>query len=233
MQEPMVVKNYVLIRIEKEFEDKLNIIGLDGEQLDFVGKFDNRNIRNYGVVEYVPKSLSSMPLPKYRYDGSEYERKRVTKVRDYDISIRVGDRIYCNFIYNNSNYRFKSPHNNEDLFAIPYEQCQCAIGSDGTITMLTDWIFLDIVEEGEEAMTTASGLYLKSAPDPIKNVGRVKYKPSWITDVNVGDYIAFDETGNWEYPFEGSKLYAMRYRDMLFNMGQKLDNSVLVGKSFS
>lgn len=138
--------DYVLVKTDKMFEDKVTSKGVDGKQLVFDPGFQPwLHVRTHGEVVSVPAHLSAVPMPLQEPIGTpSYHSHAPIKfkhMRDIEPEIQVGDKAYFHFnsISMQNLVREEGKHPDKTFyFKVRYDQVICVVRSEVQVGGISD-----------------------------------------------------------------------------------------------
>lgn len=181
------LRNFIIIKTDSLFEDKVSFRGSDGMELVIDVDFDRqRHTRIYGECTDVPLYLGKVPLhqehrglPEY-HGYSPYYYKFMS---DIEMEVQVGDRVYFHFnsVVQRNFVDVQGKHPNRTWFIkVRYDQILCVV-RDGKIIPIGGYALIEPEYETWDDILvpvpmTVNGKVLKD------KYGEVKYKPKdqWI-----------------------------------------------------
>lgn len=139
-------QDYIIIKTDKMFDDKVSYKGVDGRQLVFDPGFQPwLHVRTYGEVVSVPVHLSAVPMPLQEPVGtpSYHERSPIKfkHMRDIEPVVKVGDKIYFHFNTISMQNLVKEEGKHPDrtyYFKVRYDQVICAIRDEYRVSGVPD-----------------------------------------------------------------------------------------------
>jgi len=187
------IRDFVFIEADAERGRKKKLE--DGTEIFIDTDFNPHSTENAtqdGIVRYIPTKLES---------GKRME-------------LSPGDHVYTHhFLCDEEN---KIMVNGKLLYMLRYESIYCKVVPTG-IQMLENWNLVEPIEEDESNYKTASGIYIKSSPDVVKQNGTMRCPSPKIEEcgVNEGDRVIFTKVADYPIKIEGQTLYRMEDRDIL------------------
>tara|TARA_R100000700_G_C3175733_1_gene150608 strand:+ start:1024 stop:1671 length:648 start_codon:yes stop_codon:yes gene_type:complete len=211
MKKPQIPKNQFLVKVDKPYEDTIEI---NGKQIFLNYTFDPlKHARQFGTVYQVPGWLP---------DGLEFD-------------VKIGDKVYFHHLITANtgnvsvNKKFSSQSSQdyisdnkvewldeEKLYKVHWEFMYARVRK-GKLKMLHHWNFVEQKTEDEESIKTKSGIFLKPEVEDITLHGYVIYMNDWLKDqgVKIGDEVIFSENSEYDMKIEDTKLLRMRNQDIL------------------
>tara|TARA_R100001594_G_scaffold127916_2_gene165958 strand:+ start:870 stop:1529 length:660 start_codon:yes stop_codon:yes gene_type:complete len=211
MKRPRIPKNRFLVKVEKPYEDTIEI---NGKEIMLNYTFDPlRHARQYGEVYQTPQWLP---------EGLNFDVKIGDKVYFHHlITANTGNVSVDKKFSNQSGQDFVSDNKinwleEEKLYKVHWEHMYARV-RDGELKMLHHWNFVEQKTEDEESIKTKSGIFMKPEVEEITLHGHIKHMNDWMKKqgVKVDDEVIFSENSEYDMTIEGNKLLRMRNEDIL------------------
>lgn len=237
-------QDYIIIKTDKMFDDKVQYRGADGKQLVFDPGFQPwLHVRTYGEIVSVPVHLSAVPMPLQEPIGTpSYHEKSPIKfkhMRDIVPDAKVGDKAYFHFntISMQNLVREEGKHPDRTLyFKVRYDQVICVVRDEQIIPIASyalvepdmetmDDILIPVYSSLKDKdgkpipMPKEKWIQSKVAPGFRDLKGTVKHVGPALKgdtcEVAVGDKILFRKNADWMVTIEGHKYFVIRQRHIM------------------
>lgn len=166
---------------------------------------------------YISEPIATLDKEK---EFSPYERAvqvaeivcvpmRISKGYVNNFPLKEGDKIYVHhFVIQPDNY---DEIDGEKLYRCMYENIFCVI-RDGELLPVQDYVFLTSVLEPEENYKTKSGIFLKTEPETLRNIGEIQFlcKQAEEQGLKKGDHVYWLDNSDYSMTIEGNHYWRMK-----------------------
>ena len=189
-----IIKDFVFIKIDKEFEDTIKYKSL---QLVLNPTYNTfQHVRIFGEVTNIPEKLNP-------------EWKIVPEVK-------VKDRIYFHFHCICKENRIHL--NGQSIYKIPYNQIYCTV-REGKIIMIGAHVFVRPEMQKEKEIVTGSGVITQTHIKPKTLIGYIQHIGAPLQGETLiaeqGDKIYYLPESDIKINIEGEEYYRMKQKDII------------------
>lgn len=206
MQYPTIPRDYLLVKVDKQYENEVEVAG---NKLQLDTSFDpNWHVRIYGEIVQLPKCVTL-----YDKQGNVKDEAGIGTLHD----VQVGDKVYFHFhtVHEENRIKYLTEQN---IYKLHHKQMFCVV-RDGRIIMCNDRVLVQPKMESWDDIKSASGLILKSEPEPIPLVGVIKHigkpAPGYQAELQAGDEIYFSRDSEFKNKIEDEEYYVMSQSDIV------------------
>lgn len=196
-----IIKDFVFIKIDKEFEDTIKHKSL---QLILNPTYNTfQHVRIFGEVTAIPEKLN----PDWKIEPE----------------VKVRDRIYFHFhcICKENRIYLNGGH----IYKIPYKQIYCSIRKDiiapynKEIIMIGAHVFVKPEMQTEKEIVTGSGVITQTHTKPKTLTGYIKHIGTPLIGerviANQGDRIYYLPESDIKINIENEEYYRMKQKDII------------------
>jgi co-chaperonin GroES (HSP10) len=212
MAKVKIPKNYFLVKVEKPYEDTIEL--KNGKRIILNYTFDPlKHARQYGIVYQVPEWL-----PK----GLEFDVKIGDKVYFHHmITASTGNVSVDKKFANASSQDLISDNkvrwlDEENLYSVHWDFIYARVRGED-IKMLHHWNFVEQKVQDEEEIKSETGIFLKPGVEDIELYGYIRHLSDWMKEQGIkeGDEVVFSVNSEYDMKIEGEVLLRMRNEDIL------------------
>ena len=188
MAKVKIPKNYFLIKVEKPYEDTIEL--KNGKRIILNYTFDPlKHARQYGTVYQVPDWL-----PK-----------------GLELDVKIGDKVYFHHMITAStgNVSVDKKFSNSSSQDLISDNKVRWLDEENLYSVHWDFMYARVRDE--------TGIFLKPGVEDIELYGYIRHLSDWMKDQGIkeGDEVVFSVNSEYDMKIEGDVLLRMRNQDIL------------------